>query len=56
MKLKQTCNDIIATMESLVAGVFSLKEETIAIKKTKIDEKVFLGNNEVLNEKKHEYE
>ena len=43
-------------MESLVAGVLTLKEETVAIKKNKIDERMFLGRNEVLNEKKREYE
>ena len=43
-------------MESLVAGVQTLKEETVAIKKNKIDERIFLGRNEVLNEKKREYE
>ena len=43
-------------MESLVAGVFALEEETIVAKKSKIDERVFIGRNEVLNEKKHEYE
>ena len=43
-------------MESLVAGVQTLKEETVAIKKNKIDERMFLGRNEVLNEKKREYE
>lgn len=43
-------------MESLVAGVFTLKDEAIAYRKIKVDEKVFLGREETLIEKKREYE
>ena len=56
LQLKQTCTDIVATMESLVAGVMTLKEETVASKKNKVNERVYLGRNELLTEKKQEYE